>query len=313
MIALGVDAENLALAPAAAAWLGDVLPYQGTPPAQAEALLIRSTLRLDDALLGRLPRLRLVATASSGTDHVDTDALARRGIAFGAAPGANAEAVADWVQLALERLEVGPATVGVIGVGHVGRAVAARLGPLGHRLLLCDPPRAGREPGFPHRSLDDLLAQADVLTLHVPLDPSTRDLLDAAALQRFGGHVVLNAARGHVLNEPAARAWRQGGAGRRLALDVFAGEPNPDPATLAAADFVTPHVAGHTTEAKTEAVRRAIAWLATQLGRDPADMPPTPPPVVPGDPSAILAAADAALRAGQPFKEVRAASVRPPL
>lgn len=286
---------------------------------EVEALIVRSATRVDDAFLAARPRLRWLATASSGADHLDQAALAARSVAWCNTPGANAEAVADWVEIALSELQVAPGprdkastvgtlgTVGIVGVGHVGRAVARRLGDQGWQLLLCDPPRAQAEPDFPHVPLDALLAQADVLTLHVPLDATTRHLVDAAALARLRGAVLLNASRGDVLDGEAALAWAL--AGGHLALDVWPGEPHPRPELVAATRLATPHVAGHTDAGKCEPVRRALAWLAEQLGQPGAAIA-VHPPAGAGEAVATLRRADQSLRDGEDFRRVRAASVR---
>jgi len=330
------------------AWLDGfaLLPFAardlaGAPDlTHADALLLRTVTPLPGALLARMPRLAAVATLSSGTDHVDTAALAARGIALNTGHGGNARAVADWVEWALAgMLSTGtwrngctflPVLSGrrvlVVGVGAVGTLVAARLGACGAEVWLCDPPRAAREPGFASMDLDAALAAGpDVVTLHVPKvsagPHATTNLLHAERLHRLRGAVLLNAARGGVLDEAAAVAARAAGHLAGLALDTFVGEPRPRSAVVAAADRVTPHIGGHSIEGKLRVSLRAIAGLRAQFGLPPhldlaaavarvvAELDAGTPPTGLLTPHASLDAADAGLRAcvaaDQPFDALR--------
>src|SRR5262249_51675753 len=153
--------------------------------------------------------VRFVGTATIGTDHVDVPYLEGRGIGFASAPGCNARSVAEYVTAALLELELDlgrsrvGATLGVVGVGNVGSRVAALGGALGMRILVCDPPRAAREPSFRSVALDELVAAADVVTCHVPLEDhgadATRHLIGRERIARLrAGAVVLNTSRGGV-------------------------------------------------------------------------------------------------------------------
>ncbi len=320
-----------------------LVPWGSREARGAHAALVRSRTRVDTAWLAAHPALRWVATASSGTEHLDPAALAappppgRPPVAFTGARGGNAQAVADWVEVALERLAdalpgrgrggapLGGVTVAVVGVGFVGRAVAARLRGLGASVLLNDPPRAAREPDFAplHTPLREALAQADVLTLHVPLQADTRHLVGAPDLARFAGRVVLNAARGGVLDETAAVAWART-TGGRLGLDVFEGEPHGVAAEhVAAAAVATPHVAGHTAEGKAALINRSLTWLGAALDLPLGTHTPrssAPSPTHPGRlvapradaPTARTALRDAedALRRGIPFDQARPLGLR---
>ena len=321
-----------------------VVPW-GSPGAQAaHAALVRSRTRVDAAFLSAHPNLRWVATASSGTEHLDRAALlappprGRPAVAFTGASGGNAQAVADWVEVALKRLRphlpglpqgpglpLGGITVAIVGVGAVGRAVADRVEGLGATVLLNDPPRAAREPGFAarHTPLAEALLRADVLTLHVPLQADTRHIMGPHALATFRGRAVLNAARGGVLDEAAAVAWAAS-TGGRLALDVYEGEPSAvSPAHIAAATVATPHVAGHTAEGKAALINRCLTWLGRELGlplgTHSGDAVATAAHArgrlvaARGDAPAARAAlleAEAALRSGLPFDKARPRGLR---
>jgi erythronate-4-phosphate dehydrogenase len=301
----------------------------------ADAVIVRTMTRLPAALLAALPGLRAVATLSSGTDHLDEAALAARGVALHTGHGGNALAVADWVAWALaatldrspdRAAWLGGRRVLLIGVGAVGAAVAARLRSAGAEVGCCDPPRAAREPGFRSLNLDEALAQRwDAVSLHVPLTTAgphpTANLLDRGRLCRLRGAVVLNAARGGVLDEAAAAELRCAGHLAGLALDTFVGEPLPRAEVVAACDRATPHIGGHAIEGKLRVSRRAVSGLRRQFelappgaladavaavmaGHDPAEL----------QPDVALAAADASLRAcvaaGESFDRCRSSHRR---
>ena len=266
---------------------------QITPEAvrDADVLLVRSVTRVDTALVAG-SRLAFVGTATIGTDHIDLDALARRGLAFASAPGSNAESVVEWTIAALmetalrQGVPLSGKTVGVVGVGNVGGQLVPRIAALGLHVLVCDPPRQRRGDPVPAEAtggwldLDGLLDAADVLTLHVPLvragEDATRGLLSSDRLHRMRrGAWLVNASRGDVVDGEAARRARLDRHLGALLLDVFPGEPTPDPALVAACDLATPHIAGHSFDGKvggTRMLHDALdAWLVAS------GHPPTPP------------------------------------
>lgn len=268
------------------AWLSDMelLPFapraltaQTPGVASADALLVRTVTKVDAGMLAALPALRAVATLSSGTDHLDLDALERRGIALHTGHGGNAQAVADWVAWVLDRLreQLQGTRVLVVGVGAVGTAVADRLEELGFEPVLCDPPRALREPDFPARTLDQALSDGPyaAVTLHVPKISAgpfaTAGMMDRERLERVGHAVLLNAARGGVVDEAAATVLRRNGQLGGLAVDTFVGEPCPASDFIAAADLVTPHIGGHSVEGKLRVAHLAVSGLRATLGLPP--------------------------------------------
>lgn len=230
--------------------------------AGADALWVRSTVRVDSELLAASD-LRFVGTVTSGVDHLDIAALERHGIAWAAAPGSNAGAVQRWWAAALtaqalrDGVPLSRRRVGVVGVGHVGRRVAAFAHAFGGEVLLCDPPRARAEGAAGFLPLSKLLSRVDLLTLHVPLarggsDP-TWHLISGRELAALGdGALLVNCARGSVVDSPALLAER----GRIVALlDVFEGEPEVAAELVAAAALATPHVAGSSLDGKIAATR----------------------------------------------------------
>ena len=248
--------------------------------AVAEADLVladkRHRHRLDQMLLSTMRRCRLIQQPAVGFDVIDHRAAADLGIPVANAAGYNRDAVADWVVMAILNLirqgayadrhmrggdwpfprmqgrELGALTVGIIGLGNVGNAVAARMRAFGSRILFTDiVPRS--LPGATAMPLNDLLGEADVVTVHVPLDEGTRGLISHGQLQSMKpGAILINASRGPVVDEPALvqalDAGRLGGAG----LDVFEVEPLAADSPLRAFDnvFLTPHSAGLTSEAE---------------------------------------------------------------
>lgn len=240
------------------------LPGKAIGPADvrdAAALLVRTRTRCDAALLDG-SAIRLVATATIGTDHIDLDYCASHGITVASAPGCNAAAVAQYVRVALHTLGLDRpgTTLGVIGVGHVGTLVAEAGRRRGMRVLLNDPPREAAEGPAGFTPLPELLAQSDVVTLHIPLWPENRDFADAAFFAAMKpGASFINASRGEVVDEAALLAARP--KLDKLVIDVWKNEPDINRTLLAAADIATPHIAGYSIQGKmngTTAVVRAL-------------------------------------------------------
>ena len=236
-----------------------------TPQAvhDADALLVRTRTRCDAALLEG-SRVRFIGSATIGTDHIDLDWCRDHGITVHNAPGCNAPAVAQWVMAAIgcwmQRSGITTThglTLGVIGVGHVGSIVARWAQQLGFNVLLNDPPRGIGVP------LDELLAISDIVTVHTPL---TRDglwptwhLLGEAPLRQMKNcRLLLNAARGGIIDEAALQDW-QGD----LAIDCWEGEPTLNPDVLHRALVATPHIAGYSIEGK----QRGTAMMIEALNR----------------------------------------------
>lgn len=248
------------------------------PPAElsaVRAILTRGRGRIPEALLARCPALVVIARAGAGLDNLDTAAAARRGIAVIHAPGANTNTVAEHT-LALmldlvrgvtrtaravaagrweERAhyhgdELAGLTLGIVGFGSIGQRVATLAAAFGMQVLVAAHPSRPDAPSpYPRRPLRELLAAADIVTLHVPLTPATRDLLGAAELacMKRGARLV-NTARGALVDMSALRAALASGALGGFAADVLDAEPpRPDDALLTAENvLLTPHVASLT-------------------------------------------------------------------
>mgnify|MGYP001795531569 CR=1 FL=1 len=241
---------------------------------QADVLLVRSVTQVDAALRDDTP-VRFVGTATAGTDHIDAEALRQRGSAFASAPGSNAASVVDYViasllAVAAERGErLSGRTLGVVGVGEVGRRLVPRARALGLDVVVSDPPRSQRGE-MASMPLAALLQVSDIVTLHTPLAAPaesawpTLDLIDAheAALLKPTAWLV-NAARGGVVSLDAASGLA---ASRPVVLDVWPGEPGPNPDLVRDVALGTPHIAGYATDAKLRGTQRMAEALAAWTG-----------------------------------------------
>ncbi|MER6988178.1 2-hydroxyacid dehydrogenase [Saccharopolyspora hirsuta] len=254
--------------------------------------------RIDAALLDAMPNCRLVQAVAVGFDGVDHVAAAERGIPVANLPGFNADAVADWTVGAMLQLlrryaqghrkveqggwgpeglrgrDLSALTVGILGFGNIGRAVARRLDGFGATVVVHDP--VPSEPDRDYLELGEVVARSDVLSLHLPLNDATRNLLDDDLLATLPeGACVVNAGRGGVIDESALVRALDAGRLSGAALDVFAEEPLPSDSPLRGRDDVllTPHTAGVTWEAYHNLRNRLFEKLAAVLaGRPPADV-----------------------------------------
>ena len=266
----------------------DKLP-DGLPAAlaDADALIVRSAVQVDDALMEKAPKLRVIGRAGVGVDNIDAEAATRRGIVVMNTPGANAVAVAEltiglmlslarkvpaanasmhagkWEKKSLQGAELKGKTLGILGLGRVGLEVARRARGFGLEIHGSDPfvsAAVARENGISLVSVEDLLARADYLTLHVGLTPQTTGFINPKTLAAMKKGVrIINCARGELVEDAALVEALKSGQVAGAALDVFAEEP-PKNSPYAGLDNVilTPHIAGSTGEAQ-EAVGIQIA------------------------------------------------------
>ena len=230
--------------------------------ADADVLLVRTVTPVNADLL-QGSRVRFVASATSGIDHVDTDYLASAGIGFAHAPGCNAQSVVEYVlssMLVLARqygFHLQDKTVGIIGCGQVGSRLQRALELLDVPCLVNDPPLQERTGGERFVSREEVLS-ADLVSLHVPLTETGRwptcNLADRGFMEALGqGKVLINTSRGKVLDEESLPAFIDSG-GSHVVLDVWQGEPDIDRQLLARVDIGTPHIAGYSLDAKFRAI-----------------------------------------------------------
>ena len=274
--------ENMPYARELFSRLGEVKAVPGRPiPTEAltdaDALMVRSVTKVNEALLGD-KAIKFVGTATAGTDHVDQAWLEQAGIGFSAAPGCNAIAVVEYVFSALLMLAerdgfaLADRTVGIVGVGNVGGRLQKRLEALGIKTLLCDPPRAdnGEEGDF--RSLDELVAQADVLTFHTPLYKDgpykSLHLADEALISSLKpGTILINACRGPVVDNAALLKCLNAGQQLSVVLDVWEPEPDLNLALLDKVDLGTSHIAGYTLEGKARGTTQVFEAYSRFIGQ----------------------------------------------
>jgi erythronate-4-phosphate dehydrogenase len=242
----------------------------------ADVLLVRSVTKVNQALLDN-SSVGFVGTATIGVDHIDTAYLQRRGITLCSAPGCNAQAVVDYLCSALLRLErlrgleLTDKVVGIVGLGNVGRRVQAAMQRLGLTVLACDPPLA--EQGVSGLVPFTEVLNADIVTIHTPLTTGgaypTYHLFDQAVLEKLKPNAVLvNAARGAVVDGLALGRWLEQREEPMVVLDVWEGEPLIDRELAQRVDIATPHIAGYSFDGKlrgTDLVYRGFcAWQGCQ-------------------------------------------------
>ncbi len=236
--------------------------------ADVDVLLVRSVTPVDGTLLAG-SSIRFVGTATTGTDHVDRAYLDQSGIGFGIALGSNAGSVVEYTLASLISVaaDTGRAlrgqTLGVVGCGRIGGGVAKRATALGMEVLRCDPPLDERNPGPSlYVGLEDLLAQSDFVSLHTPLTSATHErhptyhLFGPAALAAMKPEAVLvNTARGAIVDNVALKAALATNAIGGAVLDVWEGEPEIDIDLARLVRIATPHIAGYSFDGKVEGTR----------------------------------------------------------
>lgn len=225
---------------------------------EADALVIRTRTRVDASLLAS-SRVRLVATATIGYDHIDTRYCEEHGIRWMACPGCNAQAVCDYVEEVLDEVKdtLPIHRIGVVGVGHVGSLVAEMARRKGYEVCLNDPPKG---IGV---SLDEIAQTCDVITFHTPLtktgDWATYHLCDAALLNRCHPKtLIINAARGGVVDETALLA-----SGNPCVIDCWENEPHINRELLSSTNTLLAsfHIAGYSMEGKRNASQMCLTAL----------------------------------------------------
>ena len=240
-----------------------------------DILLVRSVTRVDGTLLAN-SRVKFVASATIGIDHLDTDYLESKGIGYCNAPGCNADSVVDYVfsvlctiNGALDNLLDG-GLVGIIGFGNVGSRLYHRLQRLGVNCVVFDP-LLPREHCKNFGDLEDVLA-ADVISCHAPLttvgEHPSFHLLDAAKLSAIKqGALLINAGRGSVIDNQALLDLLNVRADLRVALDVWENEPNIDQSLMAKVNLATPHIAGYSLDGKLAGTEMILSSCLAFYGR----------------------------------------------
>ena len=276
--------ENMPYAQKLFSRLGEVKTVPGRPIpeqelADANALMVRSITKVNSALLSHTP-VKFVGTATAGFDHVDTQWLAEADIGFSSAPGCNAIAVVEYVFSSLlllaerDNFDLRDKTVGIIGVGNVGGRLNKRLNAWGVKTVLCDPPRADSDDNKSESflTLEQLLAQSDILTFHTPLNMSgkyqTFHLMDKSRLENLrDGTILINASRGEVVDNQALFSLLKQNKKLSVVLDVWEPEPNLETKLLDLVDIGTPHIAGYTLEGKARGTTQVYEAYCQYIGK----------------------------------------------
>lgn len=257
----------------------------------ADVLLTRTRTHCNAALLDGT-RVKLIASATIGYDHIDTAYCDSHGIRWINAPGCNAESVGQYVIASLlllaqkHEFNLAEKTLGIIGVGHTGSAVRKYADALGMNTLLKDPPRAERDPEFHSATLEETLANSDIITIHTPLTPRTCNWVDRNFLARMKrGALLINSARGEIIVESDLRRALNEKHLADVVIDVWRNEPVIDTELMNQTFISTPHIAGYAADGKWNGTRMIVQAVSKMfvLGLDqwsPAALPVPEHPII---------------------------------
>jgi D-3-phosphoglycerate dehydrogenase len=284
---------------------GDVSDRNGISPddllkeiGEYEALIVRGRTKVTQAVFDAGKKLKVVGRAGIGVDNIDLKAARGAGVAVVNSPLATTVTVAElamgmmlalvrelpradasmkagkWLKKEFEGVELFGKTLGVVGFGRIGAAVGKRAAAFEMKVLGYDPYRSPADilgDGAEPVSLDDLLARADFITLHMPLTPETKNMLDAAAFAKMKrGAYIIDAARGGIIDEEALVAALDSGQVAGAALDVFSNEPPGLTALVAHPKVIaTPHIGAQTLEAQSRAGYDIATEIVAALKGEP--------------------------------------------
>jgi erythronate-4-phosphate dehydrogenase len=290
------------------------LPGNRTTPGvvrDADALITRTRTICNEQLLSG-STVRFIATATIGYDHIDTEYCRKAGIAWTNAPGCNAGSVAQYIASALftwamrKKVKLSDKTIGIVGVGHVGSKVARLCEIMGMKVLLNDPPRERNEGSACFTSLEHILRDADIITLHVPLNMEGEDATFHLAGETFfhslqRNPLVINSCRGEVSDTKAVINAIKSNTLSGYIADCWENEPEIDKRLLEIVDLGTPHIAGYSRDGKANGTMMSVRAVSRffNLGIDnwtPSGIEPPENQVIEisgtaGDEEAILAQA----------------------
>ena len=241
----------------------------------ADALIVRTRTRCTRELLEDT-KVKFIATATIGYDHIDTEYCREAGIVWTNCPGCNAGSVEQYIHAVLlllkekKGLDLQKAVLGIVGVGHVGSRVKRMAESLGMKVLLNDPPRADRgEEGFV--DLQTIIRECDVITFHTPLNREGKyvtyhlvneDFLFSLERTPF----IINASRGEVVDTASLLAALAAGKVRDAIIDTWEYEPNISKELMEVAYLATPHIAGYSADGKANATRMSLEALCKYFG-----------------------------------------------
>ena len=274
------------------------LPGSQTTPEivkDTDALITRTRTKCNRGLLEG-SKVKFIATATIGYDHIDTEYCKEAGIEWTNAPGCNAESVNQYIASALfswsmkKRTDLKDKTIGIVGVGHVGKKVAHFCKTIGMRLLLNDPPRERVEGPEKFVSLEKIQKEADIITFHVPLNMAGKDATFHLVNEKFLRNLnkkplLINSCRGEVFNSKALYSAYETGDISGFILDCWENEPDIDLDLLNIAEFGTPHIAGYSKDGKANGTKMSVQAISRffNLGIDdwePTNIEPPANPVI---------------------------------
>lgn len=251
----------------------------------ADILVVRTRTHCNEALLGK-SAVKLLLTAAIGYDHFDTQWLNQSSIEWHNCPGCNATSVAQYVECALllaeadKLIQLKEATLGIVGVGHVGTAVANAMEPYVKEILLNDirPEQCPTRGKFSAASLEEIAEKANIITFHTPLtregEALTWHLADTAFFHRLlQCPIIINAARGGVVDEEALLYAHHTHNIRAMIIDTWETEPNPQLRLLKETYIGTPHIAGYSADGKLNATRTCLQHIIRFLQIDESQLP----------------------------------------
>jgi erythronate-4-phosphate dehydrogenase len=258
---------------------------------QSDALLIRTRTKCNSELLNGTP-VKFIGTATIGYDHIDTDFCEKNSIRWTNAPGCNSTSVQQYIAAALLRIsaesgfELKGQTIGIIGVGNVGSKVQNLANALGMKVILNDPPRARKEKKKTFVSLEHLLTESDIITLHVPLNMDGQDktfhLFDREILGKIKkGAWLINASRGEVTETEALKNALAEENLSGAVIDVWEREPEIDIPLMHMAFLATPHIAGYSADGKANGTAMIVKDISKSFGIPLTDWYPAEVPVSP--------------------------------
>ena len=262
------------------------LPAREIGPRQvrdADALIVRTRTRCNEQLL-RGSAVKYIATATIGFDHIDDDYCRANGISWSSASGCNSGSVMQYMASALaclttrSRKKFEDLSIGIVGVGNVGKKVEKLARLLGMKVLLNDPPRARAEGSGSFADLDDLLEDSDIVTMHVPLNREGKDGTIHLAGKEFflkirRGGWFINTSRGEVMNTGALIGSLHGHLAGAV-IDVWENEPEIDRELLHLADLATPHIAGYSLDGKANGASQSVRAISRFFGLGAGDWYP---------------------------------------
>jgi erythronate-4-phosphate dehydrogenase len=237
----------------------------------ADALVTRTRTVCNETLLHGT-RVKFIASATIGCDHIDTDFCRKNNIAWANASGCNSLAVAQYVLTALLHIaqktgmQFDKTTIGIIGVGNIGKKIADICNILGMSVLLCDAPRKQNENKTLFLDIDEIVENTDIITLHVPLNIcgkyKTYHLFDNDMFAKTKAKIFINTSRGEVVDTVALKSAITGNKINFSVIDVWENEPDIDKSLLSLISLATPHIAGYSQEGKIAGTRMAVQAIS---------------------------------------------------